>query len=117
MNREKLTGVVHFRLQDWAVVGDDDPWIPPELRRIRVSGKVYDHDAFHAGEEITTSPVVHVEGRVIRTRGGVESDPPYCYVLDGPPSADYAAWCGANRIPIDEEHPIKVTFHTPKARA
>lgn len=93
-----------YRLREWSVVDtSDDPYLAPEQRPLKVKGKVYDNPRFTEGEEIVTSHIVGVEGRIVRTRSGSE------YLLDGPPEEAYVAWCLKNGVaPPSENEPIRV---------
>lgn len=59
-----------MRLEDWGVVGHDDPYTAPECRKYRLHGKVYGHPRFKDGDSVTTSSIDKTEGKLILTRSG-----------------------------------------------
>lgn len=79
----------------------------PEPGPLVLHGEVYGHPKRVDGTRITTSPVVGVEGRVVRTASGSE------YRLEEP-SPEYMAWLAANKIPFDAEHPIRLVSALPR---
>lgn len=89
-----------MKLENWSVRGDSSPYIPPEQRTLILRGEVYGHPRFEDGEVIWTSPIVNVDGRIVKTKnseyelGGVEQD--------------FLRWCSENghHIPIGD-NPIK----------
>lgn len=60
------------RLENWSVIGPQDPYTPPEIASKHLCGEVYGHpDPYHYDRKlITTSKIVKVEGRTITTLTG-----------------------------------------------
>ncbi len=94
---DKITGT----LENWSVV-TTNPYIPPELDWIYLSGRVYDHEDIIDGTKIQTSRILIVNGPLITTTSGS------VYKL-GEPNPEYIKWCEKEKhhIPTAEE-PIKV---------
>ena len=88
-----------IRLENWRVVGLD-PYAPPEMAKISLSGKAYGHPNFEDGHGITTSDVVAVDGRMVTTCSGSQ------YEL-GEIDPKYREWLEEHGREHDEENPIK----------
>lgn len=76
-------------LDNWALVLDDNPYLAPEQRCMRLSGLVTGHPGFPDGHLVTTGPITGyeqraVEGIIIKTKSGS------LYQLFAP-AADYEA--------------------------
>ena len=54
-------------LDDWAIVGEANPYQAPECRVMQLTGKVYNHPRFSDGEVVTTSRVVSSSGTTVET--------------------------------------------------
>ena len=74
----------------------------PELYKIGILGKIYNHSKFKDNTEILTSYIIHSEGKIITTVSGSK------YYIEGPPSKDYKYYCNQHKINIDENNPIKL---------
>ena len=74
----------------------------PELYKIGIQGKIYNHSKFEDNTQILTNYIVHSEGKIITTASGS------IYCIDGPPSKDYQFYCKKKKIDIDENNPIKL---------
>lgn len=63
-----------MKLENWSlvIVGDVDPYTPPELVKLRAYGKVYGHPNFKDGDYITTSSIVRVDNGHLVTHFGSE---------------------------------------------
>lgn len=65
---------MEYRLENWCVVvGEVNPYQPPEMCTQHLAGEVYGHPNFTDGEKITTSRIVLVErdgDRVVAVTGG-----------------------------------------------
>ena len=91
-----------YRLEDWDVVSNGDPYMAPEQSRIQLRGIVFDRndEYFKDGDNLLTSVVELVDGKkVITVSGSV-------YIL-GKVSEKYEQWMKDNNIPFDPENPIK----------
>jgi len=89
-------------LENWRVVCTGAAYMAPEARSLKLGGNVYGHPGFIDGNPITTSSIIEVSGRRVRTRSRV-------YLL-GTPSPDYVAWCKKNGIdPPTFNEPIRTT--------
>jgi len=88
-------------LEDWAVVGNSNPYTAPENRTQSLKGVVSGHP-FHAdGERVRTSAIQEVCGNLVVTYSRK-------YIL-GNPNPEYVQWCKDNgcHVPTKLE-PIKV---------
>lgn len=85
-----------YKLDDWAVV--TDPYLAPEIQRPKLCGKVYNHNFRKDGEEITTSAIVKVEGRLVHTRNSVyellDIDPEWDKIFPDAEARFFATWHG-----------------------
>jgi len=90
------------RIEDWAIVGEANPYQAPELREMRITGKVYNHPRFDDGEVVTTSPVLASAGNTVETQNTT-------YDL-GTMSEKYKEWCSSMGIDVDFSAPVKVFF-------
>lgn len=89
-----------YTLRNWSLVSDGCPYIPPESRKIFLSGEVYGHEK-KDGSIIKTSYIVDVSGDLVITRSGS------IYKLENP-SEDYINYCKKNNLHIPtEKEPIK----------
>jgi len=87
------------RIEEWAIVGEANPYQAPELREMRLTGKVYNHPQFGDGEVVTTSPVRASAGRTVET---------YNTTYDlGRMSEEYKEWCSSMGIDVDSSAPVK----------
>jgi hypothetical protein len=88
-------------LDEWSITSTADPYTPPEHQKLKLHGFCFDHPRHKDCTEITTSSIVNVKGRIVKTRSGS------IYVL-GEPTADYIKWLKENnfRVPTDKE-PIR----------
>jgi len=58
-----------IKIENWSlIVPDVDPYLAPELFSVRLHGEVHGHPNFVDGEEVTTSPIVSFNGRVVKTQ-------------------------------------------------
>lgn len=78
-------------IEDWSIGSpNSDPYTAPEMLRLCLSGRVFNHPRFFDGHRITTSAIVgkNTDGHIVTASGNV-----YCL---GNPSKDYeAAYPGA----------------------
>jgi len=90
-----------YRLENWCVRSDANPYQPPEMQSIYLSGEVYDHTRWEDGERISTSNIKKADGNVITTQTGS------VYTL-GEPDPEYIKYCEDNggHVPT-KEVPIK----------
>lgn len=58
------------RLENWSVVGSDNPYLAPELQSPMLKGEVYDHPSHLDGTYVTTSAIVGTDGIGISTYSG-----------------------------------------------
>jgi len=56
------------RLELWSMRGD--PYTAPELNPMRLQGVVYGHSRKPDGKRVTTSHIVAVQGRCVKTNSG-----------------------------------------------
>jgi hypothetical protein len=88
-------------LMNWAVIPTGSPYDAPELRGIKLVGEVYNHPNFGPGSTVTTSRVLEVDGRRVRTRSR-------WYNL-GDVCGEYVDWCEENGVdPPTWEEPIRM---------
>jgi hypothetical protein len=87
-------------LDNWAVC-IKNPYQAPEIAEVSLSGEVYDHPCFLAGDKVYTTTILRSEGRKVWTKNT-------CYTL-GKPAPSYVAWCKENGITIDPNNPVKIT--------
>lgn len=59
-----------IQLKNWSIVGDNDPYTPPELVRVHLHGFVYKHPRHVDGTVVTTSSLVSFSKGVAITRSG-----------------------------------------------
>jgi hypothetical protein len=88
------------RIEEWAIVGDANPYQAPELRELRITGLVYGHPRFNDGQVVTTSPVRASAGHTVETHNTT-------YNL-GRMSEEYKKWCSSMGIEVDASAPVKV---------
>lgn len=50
-----------MQLENWLVIENNDPYVPPELKDKRLQGNVYGHPRFEDGKWITTSSLVELD--------------------------------------------------------
>jgi hypothetical protein len=89
------------KLENWSI---DTSILQPTNQEARLSisltGDVYGHPSRPDGQQITTSPVVSVEGKVATTHSGSR------YLL-GEASEQYTEFCRLNNLPLPVgENPI-----------
>ena len=91
-----------MRIENWRVIGTEDPYCPPERMSLSISGEVYGNPEFPDGLGVTTSYVKSINGSQVTTHSGS------VYTL-GEPNAEYVEWCRENgcHVPTSET-PIKV---------
>ncbi len=90
---------MEVRIENWELVAaPENPYQAPEIWPLRLQGEVYGHDRFEDGESITTSRIVHAEGKFVRTNNNE-------YIL-GEPSEKYAAW-------YKEKHGVELDADSP----
>lgn len=91
-------------LYKWSIgyaAGQD--YVAPEIAKIGLIGKVYNHPRKPDGWEVRTSAVVAANGRIITTHSGT------VYELRGDPDPGYVAWLAANNLPpLDLDNPVKI---------
>ena len=92
--KNRVTNMAMYQLHKWAVVGDGDPWVAPELCSKRLTG-YRDKET----KQVVTSPIVKVEGKKITTRSGS------VYILEDV-SEQYREWLRDSGIPFNPEQPI-----------
>jgi hypothetical protein len=85
------------KLEDWSIVRDDsNPFLAPELRGLRLQGRVYGRDDFEDGSVVTTSSVqsLDLKNNIAKTRNTE-------YIL-GKPSKDYVRWLNDNGKKLED---------------
>ena len=89
-----------IKINDWSTTSlDNNPYLAPELKRINLQGKVYNHPRFDDGSKVTTSSIIKVEGRIIHTK----SDSIYkLRSID----KNFRKWLKKNRPDWDYKKPI-----------
>lgn len=87
------------KLRNWSVIRTGNPYMAPELHSMCMHGRAENHPEFAPGTKVTTSPVVSVEGRMVKTWTRL-------YELEGEPSAEYRAFLESKGLAYDEENPI-----------
>lgn len=98
-------------IEGWSTVSNNNPWVAPEQRSLRLSGRIYGHlynENRHRsddGTKITTSRIVSSEktpkGIVINTASGSR------YLL-GEPDPAFVNYCKDNGYHIPtKDNPIK----------
>lgn len=90
-----------YKLENWSVASDPDPYMPPEHQIQFLCGEVYNHPKFSDGEKIKTSRIVDVMGDLVWTNNSL-------YRL-GVAAENYVQWCKDNHkhVPTEGE-PIKM---------
>jgi len=80
-----------FRLENWSMFVDPNPYLAPELQRGHLTGTVYGNPSFEDGASITTSYIIEINVRkgYAKTRSGSE------YVL-GNPHPEWVGWLKEN---------------------
>jgi hypothetical protein len=78
-----------YRIENWGITTDADPYKAPEQRKSRLCGDVYGHPNFGEGHNITTSSIVRVEA-VDPTTKLVYTSSGSCYIL-GKVAEEYEA--------------------------
>jgi hypothetical protein len=88
-------------IDQWEVVGTVDSYLPPESQSVEIRGYIYGHSDWSDGELIHTSPIVSVEGNLVKTTHNTYR------LLKA--NSRYYNYCLANNLhlPTDEE-PIKL---------
>lgn len=92
------------RLEKWAVVwlaATNECYAPPESRELGLAGFATGHPEFDDGTFVTSSAIVHVSGRTIRTESG------RVYELFGDPDPAYLAWLAENGRSYNPDQPVK----------
>lgn len=57
-----------IRIEDWHVSGN--PYAAPEVRTLHLSGKIYGHQDFPNGSNVSTSAIDGSENGLIKTKSG-----------------------------------------------
>lgn len=86
-------------LRNWSVIRTGNPYMAPELHSMCLHGRAENHPEFAPGTTVTTSPVVSVEGRMVKTRTRL-------YELEGEPAAEYRAFIESKGLAYDERNPL-----------
>ncbi len=90
-----------IHLSNWALeFARGDAYDAPEIRGLCLVGEVAGHPRRPDGTRVKTSPIVAVEGRVVRTRSGS------VYELNGDPHPAYLAWLAECGREYDRENPV-----------
>lgn len=88
-------------LRNWSLLqgGPVSPYKPPEMSEQRLHGRVYGHDSFNDGDEITTTTITKIEilnDEIIVTTRNTS------YVLEGAPDPAYEdVYPGARKRLVD----------------
>lgn len=92
-----------IELRSWSI-GDHprNPYLAPELRGRRLSGRVTGHPRKPDGKLVVTSAIRKVNGRMVETASGS------VYELVGEPEQSYLDWLASRGLSYDPEQPIKV---------
>ena len=86
------------KLNNWSIVGENDPYKAPELRKKYLQGKVFGHLQVEDGKMVTTSSIQSFSGRKVRTRNTL-------YVL-GKIDPNYRKWLREHRPNWDWREPL-----------
>ncbi len=92
------------RLEKWSVLciaAPNELYAPPEAHEQGLAGLATGHAEFDDGTYVTSCPIVHVAGRIIRTESG------RVYELVGEPDPGYLDWLEASGRTYDPEEPVK----------
>lgn len=88
------------RLNNWSIKSGSNPYVAPENRILYLQGEVEGHPHFEDGSVVSTSMVMSVTGRWVRTHSRLY------YLMNVNP--DYLKWCRDNNQHIPEgDYPIK----------
>ena len=85
------------KLHNWDA--KQDPYGAPEVSPFAITGDVEGDPTRPNGRRVTTSPVMSVDGRTIKTWSGTT------YWL-GEPSPEYRSWLREHRPGWDSENPV-----------
>ncbi len=97
-----------YKIENWSVNTEDDGYTPPEQSVPRLHGKIQDHPRFDADQNVVTSAIVNVNGRIVTTSSGS------MYEL-GSPNPEYVEWCRENSVHVPtEDEPIRIIGRQPK---
>ena len=89
------------RMEAWCTRPiNPNPYLPPEVRGLCLSGRVYGHPKFPDGHEVDTTQIIAVNGRAITVKSG------RVYHL-GQPSRAWLRWLRETGKPYDPKRPIK----------
>lgn len=88
-------------IENWSVSSNATPYTAPELIAPFLVGEVYNHPRFEPGKNISTSPIVAVDGLLVRTYSGS------VYRL-GTVAPSYLEWLTEHYPNWDPENPIKM---------
>jgi hypothetical protein len=78
-----------IRIENWSLITDDNPYLAPEQRKVRLRGDVIEHPRLGYANDVQTSSIKDVEGHIVKTSSGS------VYQL-GEPSPEYVKWCQDN---------------------
>lgn len=88
-------------IENWSLESESDFYKAPELKRMQICGKVYNHPDANDGKTIKTSFVKSVKGKIVHTRNSV-------YQL-GEVDPNYKKWVEENHDKgWDWDNPIKI---------
>ena len=82
-----------IKLENWAMIYDDNPYLPPESQKSYVRGRAYGHPRFEDGKTIHSSSIQEMnikEGYVITASGSK-------YIL-GLPEQSWMRWLEENNF-------------------
>lgn len=91
----------HYKLENWSVVSENNPYYPPETHVKQLSGYVYDNPKYPNGTKVRTSRILSSNGRLISTFGGS------VYEL-GTVSTEYMDYLRSINRELDVTNPVKV---------
>ena len=82
-----------YKLENWSIFKDQNPYIAPERQRGCLIGNIYGHTKFKDGDPITTSYIIEIDVRkgFAKTVSGSE------YIL-GKPHPEWVGWLKENNF-------------------
>lgn len=88
-----------MKIDNWSIIGNNNPYLAPELRSIFLHGIVDDHPRLGKNIKMTSSRIVTAEGLTITTKSGS------VYEL-GNVDPKYLEYLKENNIEFNPEQPI-----------
>ena len=89
------------RIECWSTIEEqNNPFLPPEVKDLRIRGRVYGHPGQIDGSLIKTSRIQSIQGKVIYTLNTL-------YEL-GEPDPDFIKWMKSEGISFNPDEPIRI---------